>query len=132
MAPKSHRALKGKSVKLPLSDYAEAMEIGLVGVASFYLAFAGPAALDWVPVSFRARCLAISADGVGYERTDGLALPRDRRAAPMWQPAMRAHPTLASHGTGVSARRPVSRTRLAPSHRSIDPFFVRQTELGAT
>ena len=43
----------------------------------FSFAFMGSAALGRVQASFRARCLATSADRMGYEGSDGLALPRD-------------------------------------------------------
>lgn len=44
----------------------------------FFGAFLGLAALERVQASFRARRLAASADMMGCEGSDGLALPRDR------------------------------------------------------
>lgn len=43
-----------------------------------FFAFMGLAALERVQASFRAQRLATLADRMGYEGSDGLALPRDR------------------------------------------------------
>lgn len=92
-----------------------------------FLAFQGSAALERVWAFFRARRLATSADRMGYEGSDGLALPRD-----CWRESQRrnqrcglirpSHPPGRAFPPDGGFRCPVS-MQLPPVHR----VFARPT-----